>query len=202
MPLRSIHVVTNSRISLFIAEWYTVVYTYHIYPFICWQTFRLFPLSCLLQIMLQWTWECKYLFKILISFSSETYSRTKSLYIFTLPLHFVFLIFCLYHVPFPVSLSSTESEVTPSCLTLCDPMDCSPPGSSVHGILQARILEWVAIFFSRGSSPPRDRTQVSRIAGRHFNLWATREAHKVLKHVLKIWLLRLTLFYSSWFWTL
>ena len=45
-------------------------------------------------------------------------------------------------------------------------VDCSPPGSSVHGILQARILEWVAISFSRGSSPPRDQTQVSRIAGR------------------------------------
>ena len=111
MPLRSIHVVTNGRISLLIAEWHTIVNTYHIYPFICWQTFRLFLLSCLLQIMLQWTWECKYLFEILISFSSETYSRTKSLYIFTLPLHFVFLIFCLFHVPFPLSLSSTESEV-------------------------------------------------------------------------------------------
>ena len=63
------------------------------------------------------------------------------------------------------------------CPTLCDPVDCSPPGSSVHGILQARILEWVAISFSRGSSQPRDRIQVSHIAGRHFNLWATREAH-------------------------
>ena len=55
-------------------------------------------------------------------------------------------------------------------------MDCSPPGSSIHGILQARILEWVAISFSRGSSWPRDRTEVSCIAGRWFNLWATREA--------------------------
>ena len=48
--------------------------------------------------------------------------------------------------------------------TLCDSMDCSPPGSSVHGILQARILEWVAIPFSRGSSPPRDRSHVSCIS--------------------------------------
>ena len=55
------------------------------------------------------------------------------------------------------------------------PMDCSPPSSSVHGILQARILEWVAISFSRASSRPRDRTQVSHIAGRCFNLCATRE---------------------------
>ena len=51
-------------------------------------------------------------------------------------------------------------------LTLCDPMNCSPPGCSILGILQARILEWVAISFSRGTSRPRDRTQVSRIAGR------------------------------------
>ena len=55
-------------------------------------------------------------------------------------------------------------------------MDCSLPGSSVHGILQARILEWVAIPFSRGSSWPRDWTWVSCIAGRFFTIWATREA--------------------------
>ena len=63
-----------------------------------------------------------------------------------------------------------------SYVRLCNPMDCSPPSSSVHGILQARILEWVAISFSRGSSQPRERIQVSCILGRHFNLWATREA--------------------------
>ena len=55
-----------------------------------------------------------------------------------------------------------------SCLTLCDPMDCSLSDSSVHEIFQARILEWVAISFSRGSSQPRDQTQVSCIAGRFF----------------------------------
>ena len=48
--------------------------------------------------------------------------------------------------------------------TLCDPMDCNPPGSSVHGILQARILEWVVISSSRGSSQPRDRTHVSYVS--------------------------------------
>ena len=53
-----------------------------------------------------------------------------------------------------------------------------PPASSFHGIIQARILEWVAISFSRASSQPRDRTQVSCIAGRCFNLWATKEALK------------------------
>ena len=63
-----------------------------------------------------------------------------------------------------------------SCPTLCDPMDCSLPGSSLHGILQARVLEWVAISFSRGSSLLRDWTRVSCIPGRSFNLWATREA--------------------------
>ena len=60
------------------------------------------------------------------------------------------------------------SEVTQSCPTLCNPIDCSLPGSSVHGIFQARVLEWVAISFSRGSSRPRDRTHVSRVVGRRF----------------------------------
>ena len=55
--------------------------------------------------------------------------------------------------------------VIQSCPTSCDPMDCSPPSSSVHGVLQARILEWVAIPFSRESSQSRDRTWVSCIAG-------------------------------------
>ena len=62
-------------------------------------------------------------------------------------------------------------KVAQSYLTLCDPMDYT-----VHGILQARILKWVAFPFSRGSSQPRDRTQVSRIAGGFFTSWATREA--------------------------
>ena len=58
-----------------------------------------------------------------------------------------------------------------SCLTLCSPLDCSPPGSSAHRILQARILEWVAISFSRGFSQPRGRTWVSWIASRFFTVW-------------------------------
>ena len=61
-------------------------------------------------------------------------------------------------------------------LTLWNRMGCSPPGSSVHVILQARILEWVAIPISRGSSLPRDRTRVSRFAGRFFTICVTREA--------------------------
>ena len=65
-----------------------------------------------------------------------------------------------------------------SCPTLCDPMDCSPPGSSVRRILWARILEWVAIPCSNGSSWPRDQNQVSYTAGGFFAVWATREALK------------------------
>ena len=57
-----------------------------------------------------------------------------------------------------------------SRVRLCDPVDCSLPGSSVHGIFQARVLEWVAISFSRGSSRPRDRTQFSLIVGRRFTV--------------------------------
>ena len=66
--------------------------------------------------------------------------------------------------------------VTQSCPTLCDPMGYSPPGFFVHGILQVRIQEWVAIAPARGFSPPRDWTRVSCIAGRFFTIWATREA--------------------------
>ena len=85
-----------------------------------------------------------------------------------------------------LSMKVRESEVTQSCPTLCDRMDCSLPCSSVHGIFQARILEWVAISFSRRSSWSRDWTQVSRIIGRHF---ATRKAQvpfssvQLLSHV-------------------
>ena len=70
-----------------------------------------------------------------------------------------------------LGLSKVKDKVLVAqlCLTLWDPMDCNLPGSSVHGILQARILEWVAIPFFR------DQTQVSCIAGRFFTVWATRE---------------------------
>ena len=71
---------------------------------------------------------------------------------------------------------SKMEMVTYMCSTLCNPTDCSPSGCSVQGIFQARILEWVAISFSRGSSPPRDRTWVSYIAGRFFTKLAIREA--------------------------
>ena len=70
----------------------------------------------------------------------------------------------------------SESEVVQSCLTFCDTMDCSLSGFSIHGIFQARVLKWVAISFSSGSSWPRDQTRVSCMAGRRFTLWAAREA--------------------------
>ena len=69
-----------------------------------------------------------------------------------------------------VDIWQKVSEDAQSCLTLCDPMDCSPPGSSVHGILQARVLEWIAISFFKGSSQPRNRTRVSHIVDRCFTV--------------------------------
>ena len=76
--------------------------------------------------------------------------------------------------------------VSKSCPTLCDPTDCSPPGSSVCRILQGRILEWVAIPFSRGSSQPRDRTRVSCIGRWILYHWATREPMFLLDMVHQV----------------
>ena len=73
----------------------------------------------------------------------------------------------------------TVSSITQSCPTLCDSMDYSLPGSSIHGIFQAIVLEQVAISFSKGSSWPRDRTRVSHIVDRRFTRWATREVLKL-----------------------
>ena len=69
-----------------------------------------------------------------------------------------------------IGSAAAAAKPLQSCPTLCDPIDDSPPGSPVPGILQARILEWVAILSSRASSLPRDGTQVSRIAGRFFTV--------------------------------
>ena len=78
--------------------------------------------------------------------------------------------------PFPELQKETQFCVCVRRLVVSDPIDCSWPDSSVHGILQARILEWITIPSSRGSSPSRDQTQVSCIAGRFFIIWATRAA--------------------------
>ena len=77
-------------------------------------------------------------------------------------------------------LANSCGLIAKSCPTLCDPMDCSLPGFSVQGTSQARTPEWVAIFFSRGSSPLRDHTWVSYIAGKFFTNWDTREAQTQL----------------------
>ena len=92
----------------------------------------------------------------------------------------------LYQLSYQGSLEKviwwqSEVKVTQSCLTLCDPMDYT-----VHGNLLARILEWVAIPFSRGSSRPWDRTQVSRLAGEFFTSWATREAKLLMTSLSQI----------------
>ena len=78
-----------------------------------------------------------------------------------------------------VAAAAAAAKSPQSCPTLCDPIDGSPTGSQVPGILQARILEWVVFPFSRGSSQPRDQTQVSLITGKFFTSWATGEAHDI-----------------------
>ena len=102
-----------------------------------------------------------------------------------------------------------ESEAAQSCPTLCNPMDCSPPSSSVHGIFQAILLEWIAISFSRGSSRPRDQTQVSCIVDGRFTVWDTREVLREYKtriiefgnmdiNALKIFFQNTFLFFALW----
>ena len=93
--------------------------------------------------------------------------------------------------------------VTVSCLTLCNPMDCGPPGSSAHGILQARILEWVAMPSSRGSSWHEDWTQVSWtagrffFAGRFFTVWAIGSCRETRYSAVYKLLLRLPVSFSG-----
>ena len=76
----------------------------------------------------------------------------------------------------PEPLGISKVKVAQLCSTFCYPTDCSPPGSSVCRILQPRILEWVAVPSSLGSSQPRNQTQISRIAVRFFSIWASRKA--------------------------
>ena len=92
---------------------------------------------------------------------------TSSLGLMMGPLPLSFLIQSGFHLVQPQK-SESESEVAQSCPTLCDPMDCSLRDSSIHGIFQARELEWVAVSFSRGSSQPRDRNRFSHIASKRF----------------------------------
>ena len=77
-----------------------------------------------------------------------------------------------------------QVKIAQLCLTLFNPMNCRLPGSSVHWLLKARILEWVAIPFCRGSSQPRDQAQVSHIAGGVFIIWAIKNVYKLFNHTL------------------
>ena len=77
---------------------------------------------------------------------------------------------CLAHGTIGIAIIQSKLLVAQLCSTLCDPTDCSLPGSSVHGILQARTAEWVVILFSRGSSQPRDQTPSPTLAGRFFTV--------------------------------
>ena len=81
-----------------------------------------------------------------------------------------FLFTILFLMPRKCLAHESFGLVAQLCLTLCNPMDCRLPGSSIHGIFQARVLEWGAMSFSRGSSRPRDLTWVSHIIGRHFTV--------------------------------
>ena len=103
-------------------------------------------------------------------------------YLYALGYIFKFL-YCLVCVCVCVCVCMLVDQ---SCPTLCNSMGCSPPGSSVHAVLQARILEWVVIPFSRGSSWPRDQTWISWIAGRFFTIWATLEALYCLIYTIMV----------------
>ena len=85
-------------------------------------------------------------------------------------MYFTFSKTTLKHPKTAAAAAAAAAKSLQLCPTLCDPINGSPPGSSVPGILQGRILEWVAIPFSKGSSQPRDQTQVSCIAGRLFTV--------------------------------
>ena len=87
-------------------------------------------------------------------------------------------------ISFRIVNEVSEVKITQLCPTLCDPTDYSPPSSSVQGILQARILKWVAIPFSRGSSHPRVWTWVSCTPGRFLSVWASKEAQQIFRIIL------------------
>ena len=91
------------------------------------------------------------------------------------------------YIPSSESLNVVKVLVAQSCLTLCNPVDSGPPKLSACGVLQARILEWVAIPFSRGSSQPRGWTQVSHTAGRFVTVWATRNYRVIWQFCLIYW---------------
>ena len=130
------------------------------WPFVYFHWWNVIQILCPLKKV----WLCS--FKFFVVWKLNMYKRLGKLK----ELYFEDLKVKLVH-----SLRRLSVFVAQYCLTLCNLMDYNLAGSYVHGIFQARILEWVAIPFSRGSSWPRGRTQVSWIAGRFFTIWATRE---------------------------
>ena len=143
--------------------------------------FLTYPLMSFVNFKKLFTFSLKYCCLILAHLCSWDIDET----FFTMYTHIhtcIYMCVCESYISFflclfwDLSYLKVKMLVTQLCLTLCDTMDCSPPGSSVHGIFQARILEWVAIPFSRGSSWPMDQTWISRIAGRFFTIWNIREA--------------------------
>ena len=112
----------------------------------------------------------KYLKLFLFSY----YSLKNHYLVYELCIYNVFIFIYTLYILKPAMLYKKWSESTQLCPTLGNPRNCSPPGSSVNGISQARILEWIAISFSRGFSQPRGRTRVSCTAGRFFAIWVTR----------------------------
>ena len=143
-----------------------------------------------------WTWLIR-IFRILfisVAKASEIGSTTV----------IILLLFRTFYHPvqfFFLGKQEKQVLVTQSCLTLCDPMDCNPPGSSAHGILQGRTLEWVALPSSGGSSQLRDQTWVSCIAGGFFTVWTTREAQENRKEGGKSAVERDNLSYLSGLWS-
>ena len=137
---------------------------------------------------------------IAINFNFASTKLCKQLLTYSIG-HSIFFIHCTNQNHFSVCFSCVFTfleiikhvwlcSVAQLCLTLCDPMDCSPPGSSVHGIFQARILEWVAVSFSGVSSQPKDQTHISCIycIGRriiyHCITWEALTKHHMLKDLL------------------
>ena len=116
---------------------------------------------------------CSAFFTVQLSHPYMTTGKTIALTRQTFVGKVMSLLFCMSSRLVITSLPRSkvkESEVAQSCPTLCDPIDCSLSGSCIHGIFQARVLEWIAISFPRGSSWPRNWTQVSHIAGRLYHL--------------------------------
>ena len=128
------------------------------------------------------------LYRVLCYFSSQSGLFWNTSFTFPSP-HICLHYSCAWKYPFLLLVSrSCVCMCAQSCLTLCDPMDCSPPGCSVHGISQARILEWIAISYFRGSSQKGLNLHLfasPALAGRFFTTWATGEASGSPTHLLR-----------------